>query len=203
MTKLQDFPLFGRSGIVDQRRPKTDYRTQTSGMQPTRLTAVALTRLKATELRSLPGILQKAFGVDHPEVIKGLHKLAALHHARGDLAEARSLYCRALAAAERVYGESHMEVGRIVNNLGKLLQEQGALAQAEKMYKRSIALTQQILGPEHPKLATPLANLATLYQQQGKPDLARRLGSDALSILQRTLGADHPKVVKARLRLRG
>ena len=203
MTKLESFPFFGRSGFVDRRSPKTDFRTKTLAAPRTRLTTVALTKLKATELRSLPGILARAFGPDHPEVVKGLHKLAALHHARGDLAAAKPLYVRALDAAERVFGDQDLEVARILNNLGKLHHEQEAFAQAESMYKRSVVLMQKILGPEHPKLSTPLANLAMLYRHQGRLVLAGRFGCDALSILEKALGPTHPKVVRARIRLRG
>jgi hypothetical protein len=63
-------------------------------------------------------------------------RLAALLHARGDLAAARPLYERALTICEKRLGPEHPYTARSLNNLASLLENQGDLAGARRLHER-------------------------------------------------------------------
>jgi tetratricopeptide (TPR) repeat protein len=105
-----------------------------------------------------------------------INDLALAYRQRGDLAQAESLYRRAL----QVYRQSS-DAGSLVvvlNNLGRVLVEQRQYKEAEQLYREAIGVAQQQLGPAHPDVAIGLSSLAKLL-------IARHKFSDAEALLRR------------------
>ena len=193
-----DFPVLSRSRKFSPELLRILQRVDTESARRTPATSGAQIELNEVTLQTLPEILERALGRDHPEFAKALHRLAVLYHARDNLGKAEILYRRALDTAESAFNEPTLELGLILNNLGRLLYDQKKFAEAEELYLRSLGVLQEALGPEHSKLATPLRNLANLYWDQGKREMAEKLFGDSIAFLEKALGPGHPKVIKAR-----
>jgi tetratricopeptide (TPR) repeat protein len=123
-----------------------------------------------------------------------LDKLAIVHAARGDYAEAEDLHERALALKLASLGEGHPDVATTLNNLAAMHQSRAAWAAAEPLHVRALAIREQTLGAEHPDVAMSLANLGVVADATGRYDAALALHERALAIRERALGAGHPEV---------
>ena len=89
-------------------------------------------------------------GSEHPDTLRCVINLAALLHAKGELAGAEPLYRRGLEACEGVLGPEHPDTLTSVNNLAALLRDKGDLAGALSLYERAAQGARAKLGPEHP-----------------------------------------------------
>ncbi|MBI2819991.1 MAG: tetratricopeptide repeat protein [Acidobacteria bacterium] len=160
-----------------------------------------LSQLDEKTLLTLPEIVERALGVDHPELAKALHRLAVLYHSRDNMEKAEFLYRRALDTAERAFSEPNMEWGLMMNNFGRALYDQKKFTEAEVIYKQAINLLRLAIGPKHRKLATPLSNLGNLYRDQNQWELAESMYQSSIVIMVEALGPLHPRVVRAREKL--
>src|SRR2546421_5688861 len=124
---------------------------------------------------------ERAQGPGHPAVADSLMTLAALLRDRGDYAEARTLYERALAIREKALGPNHRAVGATLNALGYLLFRMGDSAAARPMLERSVAIREKALGPSHAAVAHSLNALGLLLETTGQRPAARQ-------VLDRKLG---------------
>ena len=201
MPQSMEFPVLTRSRRVSPEILDMLRSIDTGAGKRSLVSARLLTRLDELTMQTLPEIVERALGQDHPEFAIMLHRLAVLYHSRDNLEKAEFLYRRALDTAERAFEAPEMEWGLMMNNLGRLLYDQKKLAEAERLYQRGLGILQESLGTEHPKLATPLINLAKLYLDQGKQELAENLYADSITILVKAYGPDHPKVLRARNRI--
>ena len=111
--------------------------------------------------------MEKAVGLDSPDIAPEMNNLAALYQRRGRYAEAEPLFKRALANAER-RGPGHPDVGRQLNNLATLYEKQDRHADAEPLFRRALAIYQKAAGPEHPAVATLLSNLGEVLKVEGR-----------------------------------
>ncbi len=119
--------------------------------------------------------LEKAYGPDHPEVAKMLHKLAFLYHGQEKYTDAEPLYKRSLAVAEKAFGSQSRMVASVLNNLGRLYYDQKKYGDAETLYLRSLAILETDIGPSHPKVLKRVRNLANLHRTLGRGDKAAQL----------------------------
>ena len=198
MNAVEEFPVLTRSRRVPPEVLQVLQNIDTWGARRPRATGRALSQLDAMTLLTLPEIVERAVGSDHPEFFKVLHRLAVLYHSRDDPQKAESLYRRALTIAERAFPEPNTETGLAMNNLGRLLYDRQKYAEGEEFCRRSIKILRALLGDEHPKLATPLNNLAVLCLSQNLPEQAEDYFEDSITILVKAHGPAHPKVTKAR-----
>ncbi|HEX3357446.1 MAG TPA: tetratricopeptide repeat protein, partial [Tepidisphaeraceae bacterium] len=139
-------------------------------------------------------ILEKNFGVDHPNVARALNNLAQLLQATNRLEEAEPLMRRALSIDETSYGQEHPDVARDLNNLAQLLQATNRLEEAEPLMRRALSIDEASYGLEHPEVAIDLNNLASLLQDTNRLGEAEPLMRRALSIDEKSYGPKHPKV---------
>jgi tetratricopeptide (TPR) repeat protein len=134
-------------------------------------------------------------------IIKGLiaddgiewasHQLGLLYSDQGKLAEAQSMYERALAGNEKALGAEHTSTLETVNNLGILYKAQGKLAEAQSMYERALAGKEKALGAEHTSTLNTVNNLGILYADQGKLAEAQSMYERALAGYEKAIGADN------------
>ena len=93
--------------------------------------------------------LQKALGLDHPNVGTVLNNLAALYNSQGRFADAEPLYKRALSSYKKALGLDHPKVGTALSNLAEFYRGQGRFADAEPLFKRALSIREKALGPDH------------------------------------------------------
>ncbi|KAK6425187.1 hypothetical protein LTR95_016308 [Oleoguttula sp. CCFEE 5521] len=96
------------------------------------------------------------------------HVFGDLYVNQGKLAEAETMYKRALRGREKALGPEHMSTLHTINKLGNLYSEQGKLAEAETMYQRALQGREKAFGPEHTSTLDTVHNLGNLCRNQGK-----------------------------------
>lgn len=133
-------------------------------------------------------------GDQAPEYATAINNLAKFLQATSRLAEAETLYRRALAIYEKASGADAPNVAIAANNLALLLQATDRLAEAESLYRRALAIDERTFGPEHPQVALKLNNLAQVLQATKRFAEAEPLYRRALAVGERTLGPEHPDV---------
>jgi tetratricopeptide (TPR) repeat protein len=122
-----------------------------------------------------------------------LHEEAKRHYERGEYADARSLFERALALQRATLGDDDLATAETLTELAVVLAQQGDPASAQPMLEHTLAIRQRVLGPDHPDTAEAINNLGFVRRMQGDNEAARRLYEQALVIRERTLGPEHPK----------
>ena len=80
---------------------------------------------------------EKKLGPDHLDVATCYDGLGSVHHALGDLEQAKEYYERALAIRRKKLSPDHVDVGRIYNNLAALTDDLGDLMKAKEYHKRA------------------------------------------------------------------
>lgn len=111
----------------------------------------------------------------------------------GRPADARALFDRALAAAERER-VPESDLRDTLRALGDLCVRDGRLEDAERAYARAIAGAEKAHGRDHPGTAAAIGGLAGLRLAQGRLEEAEALGREALELRERWLGSAHPDV---------
>jgi tetratricopeptide (TPR) repeat protein len=139
-------------------------------------------------------ILEKNFGLDHPDAAIRLNNLAGLLQDTNRHADAESLYRRALEILEKSFGPNHPDVARGLNNLAQLLTSTNRYAEAEALYRRALAIDEKSLGLAHADLEIRLSNLAVLLTETNQYAEAEPLMRRALAIAEDSFGPDHPEV---------
>jgi tetratricopeptide (TPR) repeat protein len=122
--------------------------------------------------------------------------LARCHNDQGHLADAETMYKRALAGYEKALGPEHTSTLRTVNNLRNLYRDQGRLADAESMYNRALAGNEKALGAEHTSTLDTVHNLGVLYADRGHLADAETMYMRALAGYDKALGAEHTSTLR-------
>ncbi|KAH8600126.1 kinesin light chain [Bisporella sp. PMI_857] len=149
-------------------------------------------------------------------VVKGLvaddgmdwayYNLGHLYADQGKLAEAGSMYERALAGYEKALGAEHTSTLATVNNPGSLYKSQGKLAEAESMCERALDGYEKSLGDKNIQTYIPALNtmwaLGSLLESQADIPKARIMYSKALAGFEKVVGLDHPSSRSVENRLR-
>jgi tetratricopeptide (TPR) repeat protein len=122
-----------------------------------------------------------------------LHEEAKRHYERGEYADARSLFERALALRQAALGDDDLATAETLTELALVLAQQGDPASAQPMLEHTLAVRQRVLGLDHPDTAEAVHNLGFVRRLQGDNEAARRLYEQALALYERTVGPDDPK----------
>ncbi|MEW6252401.1 MAG: serine/threonine-protein kinase [Planctomycetota bacterium] len=142
-------------------------------------------------LRRALALREATLGPDHDDTATSLNNLALLVERRGQYAEARALYQRALTIRQKLRGD-HPDTALILNNLGLLLHELGDHAAAVDLLRQALRIEQQARGPDDMEVATDTANLAYLLSDLGHYAEAEALYTQALDVIRRHAGDAHP-----------
>ena len=129
------------------------------------------------------------------EVVGRLHnQLGAYLKGRGQFAEAKAAFGRALKIDEATLGLDHPEVAIDVNNFGLALRDLGDPAGARTYLERALKSGEDTFGPDHPTVAIRANNLGLVFRDLGDLDGARANFERALKIDEAAYGSDHPEV---------
>jgi tetratricopeptide (TPR) repeat protein len=125
-----------------------------------------------------------------------LSETASYLHEKGQYAQARPLYERALAIREQLLGKEHPEIAESLNDLASLYHITGKYAQAKPLYERALEIVDAILSKEdeesdikklHQKRATSFNNLGSLHKAQRLFEEAKPYYEKALDIWENIL----------------
>lgn len=135
--------------------------------------------------------------VDELREARHLQRLASIHFATGDNAQARALDERALAILEARLGPEHPDVAAVVLSLASIHQAVGEFPEAKALYQRALELRERALGPDHPDVGQSLLGLAGLDNTLGDHATARQRLERALALFEGTHGPEHPATALA------
>jgi eukaryotic-like serine/threonine-protein kinase len=146
---------------------------------------------KALQAQALV-ILERALGLEHPDITGSLNNLANIYETSGDYDQARALHERALTIIESALGPEHPYAADSLNNLAGIHQQTGDYEGARALYHRALAIREHALGPEHPDVARSLSNLGENSRITGEYEQAKVFLTRALAIVEETLDPAHP-----------
>jgi tetratricopeptide (TPR) repeat protein len=131
--------------------------------------------------------------IDSPQHLsKYLGLAGAAHLGQRSFGEARGLFARAAALAERHLGPNHPVTIESTNNLGTVLYAQGDDDGAVRCFQRAAAGWEQVFGPSFPDVAAALGNLGLVHLRSGRfPECLEAL-ERAVTIYRQALGDRHP-----------
>jgi len=89
--------------------------------------------------------------------------------------EAKALFERVVATAERAYGPDHLEVAKALGALAGVYHEQGDYGSAEPLYLRALTISEKTLEPDTVEFTELKADYAGLLRQMGRFDEAAEL----------------------------
>jgi tetratricopeptide (TPR) repeat protein len=135
---------------------------------------------------------KKVLGLEHPDTLTSMNKLAVLYKSKGKYEAAEPLYKETLQLRKKVLDLEHPNTLTSMNNLALLYKSQGKYEAAESFYKETLQLRKKVLGLKHPDTLGSMNNLAVLYQSQGKYEAAESLYKEALQLRKKVLGLEHP-----------
>jgi tetratricopeptide (TPR) repeat protein/tRNA A-37 threonylcarbamoyl transferase component Bud32 len=138
---------------------------------------------------------RRGLGLQHPDTLTSMHKLAMLYYSQGKYPQAEPLFTSVVKERSRVLGPLHRDTLDSMNNLALLYTYQGKFAQAEPLYTKVLEVRRRVLGEEHPETLDTMGNMAYLLQEQGKYPQAESLFTKALDRQRRVLGEEHPETL--------
>lgn len=122
--------------------------------------------------RAVKLISQKTPGQETALEARGISSLANILVAKGEFAQAETLYRRAQAIFERTLGKESQEYADSLASIAINYSYQGKLAEAEPLQQQALGIIENAFGPKHPKVAERLNSLTRIYLAQGNFDKA-------------------------------
>jgi len=145
--------------------------------------------------------LWSRLGPTHPLVVTGLTNWGRLLTAKGEYAEARQYFARALALAQ-LQPRNGRNSAWVLYRFALLEFDSGNYSAAEGLARSALTMECAISGREKaPDTAWTMVILAEARVFQHDPKAAEPLLREALEILQRRLPSEYPPVTIARIRL--
>ncbi|MEZ0263476.1 MAG: tetratricopeptide repeat protein [Phycisphaerae bacterium] len=137
-------------------------------------------------------LFQTRLGAEHPETLRIMSGLAAVHLAAGRRDLAVALYEQALELRKSVLGREHPETLQSMHNLAAAYRAAGESNQALLLGEETLRLRRARLGPDHPETLASMHDLATSLRAAGKLDPCIQLFEETLASRRTRLGPSHP-----------
>ncbi|KAH8834432.1 hypothetical protein DL96DRAFT_1810703 [Flagelloscypha sp. PMI_526] len=137
-------------------------------------------------------MLQKEFGLEHPDTLRSMSYLAGTYSDLGQHKDALKLQEQELALSRRIRGEEHLDTLTSMNNLAGTYSNLGQHKDALELQEQVLALCTRILGEEHPDTLRGMNNLADTYSNLGQHKDALKLQEEELVLITRIMGEEHP-----------
>ena len=143
------------------------------------------------------GIVRKAYGSNHPDVVDGLVALSDAQMGVPDYPGAEATLREALPIARTVLGPNHPATANVVGRLGIVLTRRDKLEEAETFSREALEVRIKILGPDHPDVQLARAGLGRLFLSQRRYAEADTMFSAALASRRKVLGEMSPAVASS------
>ena len=124
-----------------------------------------------------------------------MKRSANTYHKKKQLAEAESLYKRALARLEEIVGVDAPQVAGCLFDLAVLYLQQKNYPAAEPLLKRMWPIVDRALRPTNPQLLQMIDTIAELYLRGDQYPAAEPLLRRALSLVEKQSGLESPAVI--------
>ena len=128
------------------------------------------------------------------DVVKAYGYIGTVHHALGDLQQAKEFHDRALTICLKKLESDCVEVAKSYNNLGTVHYGLGELQQARECHGRALTIRLEKLGSEHVDVAESYNDLGNVHHCLGDLQQAKKYNDHALTIRLKKLGLEHVDV---------
>ncbi len=129
-------------------------------------------------------------GPEHPEAVRLLVEIAAIHYGTRALDDARTLLDEAMELHLRAGGERSLDLANARQLLAAIEVEHGNFEEATRLIRRVVSVRRRRLGEAHDGTLGALNTLGALYTMRGEPERAIEIHTRALKLHEETDGAD-------------
>lgn len=140
-------------------------------------------------LRDEVALRETELGPVHPDLAESLYRLAVHVRYQGGVAEADSLFRRALSIRETVYGTEHPLVAQVLEGLSTSLRFQGRLEESGTVLRRAMDI-RALTGKMTWEYSSVLEKRAVLESARGELEKADATFREAIGIAEIVCGAD-------------
>jgi non-specific serine/threonine protein kinase/serine/threonine-protein kinase len=148
-------------------------------------------------------IRRRVLGLENPDTVRSMWRLAKLHALRQEYEPARTLYQETVEIQGRILGVDHPDRLETMQDLGWLMAMRGQLAEGEKLVVEALTRERRILGNDHPLTLTGIHRLANVMMNEGRYTDEEKLAREEWERRRRIQGAEHPQTVEAERFLAG
>lgn len=144
-------------------------------------------------LHEAESIRRKLFGPDHPVHARTLRSLGRVLRARGEYAESKVAFEKALAFNRQVSGEQHPDVDADLFELALTLEDSGDFDGALELLNEVLERDRARSGSDV-HVALDLGQIAGVLSSQGEFEKAEPLYLEAIELQRRALPPNHPEL---------
>lgn len=141
-------------------------------------------------LRQALTTLRGLLGDRDPELVHGLHVLAAIREAQGDTAAAEALYDESLAIAGRAFGERSWRYASQLSSRAVRLARRGDFDDAEAIHLQALSIVDSLYHPSHRLSLSTRVALADIQMGRGQFERAEATYRAILELRRRAEGVD-------------
>ncbi|KIW13608.1 hypothetical protein PV08_08798 [Exophiala spinifera] len=141
---------------------------------------------------------ERSLGLNHPDTLRLVSKLAALYLSQNEFDSAQKLLERLVEHEKWRLGSSHSRTLTSMSQLATVYYHQEKLEEAEKLYKHVEIKRTELRGEEHKETLIVRSNLASLYKKLNKYDEAEQLEEHILKTKVRKFGKDNASTLTTR-----
>jgi tetratricopeptide (TPR) repeat protein len=121
------------------------------------------------------------WGPGHPQVLRTLDLMAAVHWLDGEPRRALDLYLKVMTGLRAIHGNVHPLTATTAQNIGAVQMEISTDFAAELMLRQAVFITEALHGAGHPEMVAPLCGLGDIMTRAGILDRAIAYYEQALA----------------------
>jgi len=133
-------------------------------------------------------------GMDSPDYIDGLNRLAVALRSRGQYEAAEPVLREALERQRNRIGGDHPTQAEILSELSKLFEAMEDPDQARPLAEEALAMNRRLYGENHPSIVANLNTLGNIEQIAGAAGEAADRYRQSLGMQREFLGERHPRI---------
>lgn len=141
--------------------------------------------------RSL-AILEKAFGLEHPDIAYSLNNLAALYLDQGKKEQSEALFRRALRIREKALGPEHPSTTALLQQVTQLYMLQKRYGEAEPLLLKTLAIRERTSQQSPNELKDCLSTYALLLRKMKREPEAKRMEDRVRTLVSGTVSTVVP-----------
>ena len=135
------------------------------------------------------------------EVGRVSSSLAVIYDYRGDPAQAKAHYERAIESFERTRPPLVLDIADLSNNLAFIYEMEGDFSKAEDLLLSALKICVDTIGVNQEATAAVYNNIGTLYFKAGFDERAREMHMEALEARRAVFGEDHYETAQSHANL--
>jgi tetratricopeptide (TPR) repeat protein len=145
----------------------------------------------SVSLKQVMEFRKSELGLDHPDTLTSMYRLALTFGYQGLWEEAEELGIQVIERRKKVLGDDHPDTLAAMVRMVLLHTIQGQWQKAEALGAQTVKDCVKVLGQEHEDTLTIMNNLALTYRDQGRWKEAEELIVQVKETSKRVLGPEH------------